>query len=432
MNLFKFSFSSAMGALSALLIGTTLTMASEPGATDVTMIELADDAAQFWPRWRGPSGQGLVKGDDYPDKWSGTENVLWKVNVPGSGNSSPIVWGNRIFLTASHDAGKRRSILCFNRQGGELLWEASAPNAAPEDSHRKNGHASSAPTTDGQNVYAYFGNHGLLAVDFNGKQIWHRDLGEFNAYHGTASSPLLHHDRVILVQDHRGGSFTVALDKDTGRELWRRSRPTKVGWNSPIAVKVGQREEIVVSGQQQVIAYHPESGEELWRARGNTFEAIPTPVVGQGLIFCSSGRAGPTIAIRPGGSGDVTDSHIAWRAAKGSPFVPSTILVGKYLYMVNDMAAIATCYEAQTGEVMWQGRLGNARREGFSSSPVAVGDKLFFTNDDGETFVLQAGAEFNLLHVNKLGERVLASPALVDGNWYFRTDKHLLAIGKTR
>ncbi|MCG8604346.1 PQQ-binding-like beta-propeller repeat protein [bacterium] len=429
MNLSKIHLSFVLAVLFVFLIAEALTSAGESGPADVTMIELADDAAQFWPRWRGPSGQGWVKDDNYPDRWSETENVLWKVTVPGNGNSSPIVWGNRIFLTTSEDGGKRRSILCFSRQDGRLLWQTPAPNADPEDSHRKNGHASSTPTTDGQKVYAYFGNHGLLAVDFNGKKIWHRELGAFNAYHGTASSPLLYRDRVILVQDHRGGSFAVALDKDTGKEVWRRARPAKVGWNSPIAVKVGKREEIVVSGQQQVIAYHPETGEELWRARGNTFEAIPTPVVGHGLVFCSSGRAGPTLAIRPGGSGDVTDSHIAWRAPKGSPFVPSTILVGDYLYMVNDMAAIATCYDAQTGKVMWQGRLGNARREGFSASPVVVGEKLFFTNDDGETFVLQAGAQFNLLHVNKLGERVLASPALVDGNWYFRTDRHLLAIG---
>jgi outer membrane protein assembly factor BamB len=156
---------------------------------------------------------------------------------------------------------------------------------------------------------------------------------------------------------------------------------------------------------------------------------IPTPVVGAGLIFCSSGRAGPTLAIKPGGSGDITDSHVAWTSPRGSPFVPSPLLVGSYLYIVNDMAAIATCFEAATGKLMWQGRLGVARPEGFSASPVAADGKIFFTNDDGETFVLKEGPAFELLHVNSLGARVLASPALLDGRWYFRTESELIAIG---
>jgi outer membrane protein assembly factor BamB len=268
-------------------------------------------------------------------------------------------------------------------------------------------------------------------VDFDGKTVWHRSLGSFNAYHGTAGSPLLYRDRLILVQDQRRaqGSFILAVDKETGRELWRTPRAARVGWNSPIAVRVEEHDEIIFSGQKQVQAYDPETGKELWSARGNTTEAVPTPVVGHNLIFCSSGRAGPTLAIRGGGSGDITDTHIVWRTTKGSSFVPSPILDGDYLYFVNDMAAIATCLEAQTGNLVWQKRLGRARREGFSASPVAVDGKIFFTNDDGETFVLKAGPEFKLLHVNRLNEQVQASPALVDGRWYFRSEKHLIAIG---
>ena len=403
----------------------------EPSPVTVAMIDAPGEAAKSWSRWRGPSGQGWVSGDGYPDTWSKTENVRWKVKVPGRGNSSPIVWGDRIFLTTAHDGGKRRSILCFRRSDGTLLWEVFAPDARPEQAHRKNGHASSTPTTDGERVYAYFGNHGVLAVDFDGNLVWHRSLGTFNAYHGTACSPLLYHDRLIVVQDHQApsGSFVAAFDKRTGDELWRAQRAAQVGWNSPIAVRVGERDELIVSGQQRVQAYHPETGVELWTVHGNTYEAIPTPVVGHGLVFCASGRAGPTLAIRPGGSGDVTATHIAWQTPKGSPFVPSPILDGDYLYMVNDMSAVATCYEARTGKLMWQGRLGRARREGFSASPVAVDGKLFFTNDDGETFVLKAGPTFKLLHVNRLNERVLASPALVEGRWYFRTERHLMGIG---
>lgn len=397
----------------------------------VEMIDVPEASAGYWTRWRGPSGQGRVSGNGYPDTWSDTENVLWKQEVPGRGNSSPIVWDDRIFLTTAYDGGKRRSILCFRRSDGKRLWEVFAPEVKPEKAHPKNGHASSTPTTDGQHVYAYFGNHGLLAVDFDGKVVWHRSLGSFNAFHGTASSPLLYRDRLILVQDQRraSGSFILALDKQTGRELWRTPRTARVGWNSPIAVRVEKHDEIIFSGQKRVQAYDPETGKELWSARGNTTETIPTPVVGHNLIFCSSGRAGPTLAIRGGGSGDITDTHIVWRTPKGSPFVPSPILDGDYLYIVNDMAATATCFEAQTGKLMWKGRLGRARREGFSASPVAVDGKIFFTNDDGETFVLKAGPEFKLLHVNRLNEQVHASPALVDGRWYFRSEKHLIAIG---
>lgn len=401
-----------------------------PKAT-VAMIEVGEEAARAWPRWRGPSGQGWVGGSRYPDTWSETENVLWKVEVTGRGNSSPIVWGDRIFLTTAYDGGERRSILCFRCLDGKLLWEVFAPDVHPEKAHPKNGHASSTPTTDGERVYAYFGNHGLLAVDFNGMKVWHRSMGNFKAFHGTASSPLLYRDRLIQVQDHQGGasgSFIAAFDKQTGRELWRTRRAGDIGWSSPIAIRVAERDEIIVSGQRQVQAYDPNTGQELWTARGNTDKPIPTPVVGHGLVFCSSGRAGLTLAIRPGGSGDVTNTHVVWQSPKGSPYVPSAILYGDYLYMVNDMSAVGTCYEARTGRLMWQGRLGRARSEGFSASPVAVDGKIFFTNDDGETFVVKAGSEFELLHVNRLKERVLASPALVDGRWYFRTEKHLMAI----
>jgi outer membrane protein assembly factor BamB len=396
------------------------------------MINGTSDADQFWPRWRGHSGQGWGDGHSYPDTWSETENVQWKVEVPGQGNSSPIIWGDRIFLTTAYDGGKRRSILCFHRSDGKRLWEAFAPVANPEGSHSKNGHASSTPTTDGEYMYAYFGNHGVLAVDFDGKRLWHQDLGTFKVGHGTAGSPLLYRDLLIIFQDHGGesGSFITALDKRTGEQLWRTPRDATVGWNSPIAIRVGEHDEIIVSSQGRVQAYDPDTGKELWSVRGNTSEAIPTPVVGHGLIFCSSGRAGPTLAIRPGGAGDVTETHVVWKTPKGSPFVPSPILNGDYLYIVNDMSGVATCYEARTGKLMWQGRLGEARREGFTASPVAVNDKIFFTNDNGETFVLKAGTSFALLHVNHLNERVLASPALVDGHWYFRTERHLIAIGR--
>ena len=185
---------------------------------------------------------------------------------------------------------------------------------------------------------------------------------------------------------------------------------------------------MIVSSQGQVQSYNPETGDELWSCSGNLREVIPTPVVGHGLVFCASGRAGPTLAIKPGGSGDVTGTHLEWKTTRGSPFVPSPILYGDYLYQLNDMSSIVTCLNAKTGETVWQERLGRPSREGISASPVVVDDKLFVTNDNGQTFVLKTGLEFELLHINDIGERTLAWPALVDGTWYIRTTRELIAI----
>jgi outer membrane protein assembly factor BamB len=398
--------------------------------TTVHMIAVENEGARYWSRWRGPSGQGLVSDSGYIDTWSATENVLWKKAVPGSGNSSPIVWGDRIFLTTAQDGGRRLSLLAYRRSDGSLLWEATAPQGRSESVHDKNGHASATPSTDGERIYVSFGARGLMAFDFSGKLVWHQDLGAMSNYWGTAGSPLLYEDRVILYQDQSRDSFIAAFDAATGRLLWRTPRQASVGWGTPAAIRVGDRDEIIVNGQYAVVAYNPDNGRELWRAGGTTMETIPTPVVGHGLVFSSSGRAGPTLAIRPGGQGDVTRTHLVWSSPRGSPFVPSPILYGDYLYMVNDMTSVATAFEAATGKTAWQGRLGVAQREGFSASPVALDGKIFFTNDDGETFVLRAGSVFELLHTNRIGERTLASPALADGRWYIRTERHLFAIGR--
>jgi outer membrane protein assembly factor BamB len=400
-------------------------------AEDVSLLPAEGEAARYWPRWRGPSGQGLVEGSGYPDEWSDTKNVLFRVEVPGRGNASPIVFRDRIFLTTARDSGRKLSLLSYRRTDGELLWETAiaSPDGSVEHVHEKNGHASATPLTDGERVFASFGSQGIAAFDFDGKILWHRKLGALSNYHGSAGSPILYRGSVILYQDQERGSFVAAFDKETGDTLWRTERAATVGWGTPVVIRAAGRDELIVSSQHAVRAYDPGNGELLWTVQGNKFEVIPTPVVGHDLVFCSSGRSGPTLAIRPGGTGDVTSSHVVWSSPKGSPFVPSPIVVGEILYLVNDMQSVVTAYEAKTGKLLFQGRLGTEKRESFSGSPVAVDGKVFFTNDEGETFVLQAGAEFKLLRVNRLGARTLASPALVDGRWYFRTETELLAIG---
>jgi len=399
---------------------------------DVKMLEVTGEGAKYWSRWRGPSGQGQVPAGQYTDRWSPTTSVQWKAAVPGRGNSSPIVWGDRIFLTTARDQGLRLSMLAFSRKDGAKIWETDIPQNGVEYPHEKNGYASATAATDGELVYASFGRHGLVAFDFNGKIVWHRKFGIIDNYHGPAGSPVLYRDRVFIYQDANPApgqrAFVGAFDKKTGKTIWETPRSETVGWGTAVVINTGERDELVVSSQRRVAAYDPETGKELWTVRGMTFEVIPTPVVGHGLVFASSGRAGPTMAIKPGGSGDVTATHVAWSSPKGSPFVPSGIVVGDLLYLINDMQSILTVHEAATGTLVYQNRLGVAQREGFSASPVHVNGKIFFTNDDGQTFVVEAGRSFKLLHVNELGARTLASPALVDGTWYWRTDEALVAI----
>lgn len=414
-----------------LLLASAGQLLSQSGG-EVRMVAVTGEGAKYWPRWRGPSGQGYVAPGQYANTWSPTRGIKWRVPVAGSGNSSPIVWGDRIYLTTAQNNGARLSLLAFNRADGKLIWETVVPTQGIENVHQKNGHASATPATNGRMIYASFGRHGLVGFDMNGKVVWHRKFGSIDNYHGPAGSPVIYKDRVFLYQDHDASpaqkAFVAAFDAQTGQTIWETPRTETVGWGTPVVVSAGSRDELIVNSQRRVAAYDPETGKELWTVRGMTFEVIPTPVVGDGLVFASSGRAGPTFAIRPGGSGDVTQSHVAWSTAKGSPFVPSGLLHDGLLYLVNDMQSILTVYEAKTGTLVYQGRMGVAQREGFSASPVVVNNELYFTNDDGETFVVKAGRVFNLLHTNSLGERTLASPALVDGTWFWRTAKHLVAI----
>jgi outer membrane protein assembly factor BamB len=420
----------SLSAVAIVAAAISHVMALEP----VSLIPVDGAGARYWTRWRGPSGQGMVAGTGYVEDWSKTANVKWRAAVPGRGHSSPIVWKDHLFLTTARDGGAKVSMLAYNRADGRLLWETRVPSAGVEHVYDKNSHASATPTTDGERIYASFGTHGLAAFDFAGRLLWQQKLGDLANYHGSAGSPVLYKDRLYLYEDHDGsaslGSYVAAFDTRTGAVIWKKPRAESVGWGTPIVINAGDHDELIVSSQRRVHAYNPDTGDELWTVRGNTFEVIPTPVVGHGLVFCSSGRAGPTFAIRPGGRGDVTATHVEWSSPRGSPFVPSAIIHGDLLYMINDMQSILTVLEAKTGKPVYQDRLGEPAREGFSSSPVAVGDHLFFTNDQGQTFVVQAGPVFKLLRVNDLGAQVLASPALVDGVWYWRTASELLAIGR--
>jgi outer membrane protein assembly factor BamB len=388
----------------------------------------APGAERQWPRWRGPTGQGLTAETGLPAAWTSVENIAWKTEIPGAGNSSPVIWDDRIFLTSAFEGGKRRSLICLRREDGEMLYVRDAPSVPAEGHVRdKNGYASATPVVDGERVVVFLGNSGLLAFDLSGGLFWHHPLPPFDGMHGTGASPILCGDLAILFQEQSNKpSLGVALDKRTGEERWRMEAPSALGWCTPLPVRVGGKEQLLYGASQRVVSFDPRTGHELWRCSGPTIEVIPTVVCGQGLVVSSSGRNGPTVAVRPDGSGDVSATHLAWRAVRGAPHVPSPVLSGELFYQVND-TGIVSCLEARTGAIVYQKRLEGR----FTASPVLGDGKIYFTNEDGETFVVREGREFAILGTNPLSEPTLASAAILGGRIFLRTNRHLFAIGKT-
>jgi outer membrane protein assembly factor BamB len=384
--------------------------------------------AENWPRWRGPDGNAVSAGAPLPLHWDARENVVWKTGLPGEGSSSPVVWGDRVFLTAAQQHGERRIVLCLDRAGGQVLWRREVEDRDPERTSSLTGHAAPTPATDGRRVVAFFGNAGVVCYDRDGRPLWRRRLGEFDTELGLASSPVLDRGRVILVCDHDGDRFTsfdsflVALDLETGKDVWRTERRgLQRSWSTPVLVPgAGGKPELVVSAQDELRGYDPESGRQLWRLPGLTGWVTPSPVFGHGLIFAVSGKDGPTLAVRPGGTGEVRP---AWRHARGGPYVCSPVLYGEHLY-VNSEQGFLSCYAARTGERLYRERLGGK----FTASPVAGDGKVYFTNEAGTTFVVAAGPRFALLARNVLGEECLASPAVAGGRLFLRTTKHLFCI----
>ena len=433
------------------VLGAATVLVAAPEATDAN-----------WPQWRGPAGLGLSAGVRYADDWGPDKNIAWKAEVPGRGLSSPVVWGDRLFLTTSiegelvpgrtapdhlgfdlkpgylHpdsvgvDHKNALKVLAFEAKSGKLLWERTAYDGLMYDNrHRKNTYASPTVATDGRLVYAFFEAAGLYAYDFNGKLAWQKSLGNIaKAGLGPGTSPILFENLLILQIDQEMGanSAIVALDKKTGAEKWRAERTTRRSWATPIIVRAGDRTELVASGAEVVIAYEPLTGKELWRSKGVQSHPIPSPVAGHGLVYLSAGsQAKRLIAIKTGGSGDVTDTpSVAWRHEKGTAYVPSPLLLGQYFYLTND-TGILTCLDALTGKVMYEGGRPPVPAT-FTASLVGYGDRILQTSEDGDTFVVKAGPTHEILRTNSVGEPVYASPALANGTIYIRGDKHVFAI----
>ena len=398
-------------------------------AVPIRVLMVASGAEGEWPQFRGPTGQGIVIDERFPLHWSADKNVIWKKGLPGPGNSSPMIWGQKLFVTSASADGMQRWLLCYSTQTGELLWQHAAPIPVEklEKLYNKNSYASSSPATDGERVVAFFGNSGILCCDLEGKELWVTNLGPFPTMHGPGTSPVLYGDKVIFIQDQNSGeSVFVALNKHDGHVVWRQQRPAAMCWSTPIVVHTGQRDELLYNGSNFFAGYDPNTGTELWRITGASRESSPMPVIGGGKIYSVSGRNGPMLAFKPGGNGDLTLTNTLWSVPRGGPHVPTPVYVNNRLFMVNDMG-IASCRNATTGELVWQERLSGR----FSMSMLTTGDKLIATSESGSTHLLKASDRFEEIAVNELNETVLATPAIVRGHIYFRTAENLICIGET-
>lgn len=456
-------------------------------ASSFVAAQVPDQA--HWSQWRGPFFNGMARGDA-PTVWSDTTNIKWKTEIPGRGHSTPVIWGDRIFLTTAIPTGKpapsapanetapvtsspaapsgnqqpgdsarggaqqRRGrgpggdtrpqaehkfdVICLDRKTGKVLWQRTARVAAPHEGyHRAYGSfASNSPVTDGKYVYASFGSRGIYCYDFNGKLIWEKDLGiqmRMKLGFGEGTAPLLTGDRLILVFDQESDSFIVALDKRSGKELWRVARDERSSWSTPLAVEHRGRKQIVVTGTTKVRSYDPENGKVLWEAAGLGGNVIPVPVYEDGVVFVMSGFREPRLmAIKLGKDGDLSESDsILWSHTRGLAYTTSPVLQDNKLYVVTD-SALLSAFNATTGEPHYaQVRLPKAYN--VKASPVGANGKLYLATEDGDVVVLKMGEKFEVIATNTLEDQVfIASPVIAAGELYLRGQNHLFCISQKK
>ena len=424
-------------------------------------------AADQWPRFRGEAAGSVADDPALPDRWSETENVAWKIDIPGAGWSSPVVWDDHVIVTATissekspaphkglydpgDENGKTQSVsehrwmvYDIDFRTGKIRWQSELLRARPKVTrHIKNSFASETPVTDGERVYVYFGSIGLVAaLDLDGKRIWTAELTAFDGRqgYGMAASPIVHGDRVIVVNDNATESFIAAFDKRTGKELWRTAREEFENWSSPYVWENGLRTEIVTSGMRKIRSYDLD-GKLLWELSGMTVNVSPSPFAKDGLIYINSGYPGasprPMYAIRPGATGDISlkpgetsNEFIVWYQPLLGTYNTSALVYGSYYYTLLDRGFLL-CHDARTGAQIYGRQRISPDASGFTASPWAYNGKIFLLSEDGDTFVVQAGPEFKLLGKNTLNEMVLATPAVVHGSVIIRTQSKLYRIAR--
>ena len=423
--------------------------------------------AADWPHWRGPGANGVAPDAALPVRWSGTDNVAWKAPLAGLGVSTPVVSGNRIFITSQVGAGVRREgnhprlvqggdaaslgeralgatrpaasdktafvLEAFSAADGKRVWERRVEaEGTLTPVHDKHNLTTPSPVSDGALVFALFGTGQLIALTHDGRVVWQRHLGKeispFDVQWGHSSSPVLYRDSLILLCDHASASYLLALDKKTGKELWKADRGKgRSSYSTPLVIEGAFGVELVVNSNERLDAYDPRTGQHLWYTGDANRFPVPSAVFHNGIIYTSRGyRSGPYMAIRPGGRGDITSSHILWNVPTGAPYVSSLLYYDGVIYMANDVGVLSAI-DAAKGERLWQERVDGV----FSASPVAGGGHVYFVSENGDTIVVKAGRTPQIVGRNAVGERIIASPAISNGQIFLRTDDHLVALGKT-
>jgi outer membrane protein assembly factor BamB len=415
--------------------------------------------AENWPSFRGPGATGNGDGQHAPSVWNAeTEsNLAWKTAIPGLGHSSPVVWGDKVFITtaisknpifragaygdgepANDNGVQSYVVLCLDRKTGKVLWEKTARQSTPQiQRHPKNTHASPTPATDGKHVLAYFGSEGLYSFDMDGKLLWKKDLGALDAgafdvseyQWGIASSPILYKNLAILQCDIQKDSFIAAFDADTGKEVWRTSRKNIPSWATPTVYEGKGRAELITNGAEHMRGYDPLTGKELWNLKGTSMISVPTPFVVDDIIYLFSGYSRfqkATYALKPGSTGDLTPDSpsLAWHRTD-APYLPTPIVYAGYVYTINTRGEFF-CYRAKTGEEVYKQRLGTGAV--FSASPIAADGRIYLASEDGDVYVVKPGPTFELLGTNRVGEVIMATPAIANGTFIVRTPSHVFAF----
>lgn len=385
-------------------------------------------AAQDWPQFRGPAGQGIADVRGVPSEWSEQENITWKVPIAGLGWSSPVVDERLVWLTTAVPEEGSLRVMAIDRAGGKTVHDIEVFREADLGRvNAKNSYASPTPVLDGKFVFVHFGNYGTACLTTSGKIVWSRKL-EYDHRHGPGGSPVVWGDLLIVSCDGTDVQYTVALDKKTGDVRWKSEHPGQQAYSTPLVIEVDGQPQLITSGGDNLIAYAPRDGRELWRCRHGGHSVIPRPVYDNGLLYFCTGYWSPLLmAVRTGGSGDITDSHVAFTAKRAIPHTPSPLVAAGRLYMISDQGVL-TCLDATSGKEIWKQRLGGT----FSASPTLADGKLYLVNENGTTFVVAPGNKYKLLAENHLDGRTFASPAFVGRSIYLRSDTHLYRIEAPR
>ncbi len=398
--------------------------------------------AANWPQWRGPDGTGVGTESEFPVTWSKTENIVWKVPLPGPGNSTPIVWNDRVFITQALDKGARRAVICFDRKDGKVRWQKEIPFAGNEPTHGDNPYCSASPATDGEIVVAWHGSAGMVAYDLDGKELWRKDLGAFTHIWGNASSPVIHGDKIIALFGPGLNAFIAAFDKKTGNEIWRIPLPEAQAktpkdyfgaWSSPVIREYNGKTEMLVALPNLLAAYDLATQKQIWTCAGNGPLAYTNPLYSGDTVIYMSGYNGPAIGVKDGGAGDVTATHRLWRHEKPAVPIPqrvgSGVISGDYLYILNEPGT-AECMEVKTGKTVWKEQVSTPSW----GSMALCGDKLYAVDMKGTCHVLKASPQFSELGKNDFGEAetTRASPAFSNGQIFIRTYKNLYCVGAAK